>query len=180
MENDKVINFVPVHFLGLTGRYAGRNWGIALMRGTICVCVCSSIRLLETPPLFSESKPQSRLSTHVARCNRGTFLGETLATGRQTHRLAARVMAMLKFFEPRIGLGMRHQQSMPLPFTQRQIWRDALGLSLVPHQLKPLQKLRIRQACVGVRSVFAGLTESGQHRRGARRNEAKPTKRPLM
>ncbi|QCO56936.1 Crp/Fnr family transcriptional regulator (plasmid) [Pseudorhodobacter turbinis] len=68
------------------------------------------------------------------------FLGETLASIGQRDAAQRIAWAFVRMFERLRAVGMTRENTVPLPFRQRDL-ADALGLSLV-HTNKTLQKLR--------------------------------------
>ena len=136
----QVINFVfPGDFLGLQAGMLGEMGHTIEARTHMRLCV------------FNRSDFWSFYKNHPSRAYDITwlaaieehFLGETLATIGQRTALQAVSWALVKFFERGMTLGLVSDNTMSLPYTQRDL-ADALGLSLV-HTNKTLAKLRDQQ-----------------------------------
>jgi len=136
----QVINFVfPGDFMGLQAGMLGEMGHSVEARTHMRMCVFNRSDFWT----FFRSNPSRAFDITWLAAIEEHFLGETLATVGQRTALQAVSWAMLKFFERGMGLGLVTNNTMTLPFTQRDL-ADALGLSLV-HTNKTLAKLRDQQ-----------------------------------
>ncbi len=170
----QVINFVfPGDFLGLQAGMLGEMGHTIEARTHMRLCV------------FNRSDFWSFYKNHPSRAYDITwlaaieehFLGETLATIGQRTALQAVSWALVKFFERGMTLGLVSDNTMSLPYTQRDL-ADALGLSLV-HTNKTLAKLRDQQLASWSDHVLQ-INDLDKLADFAVMNRSKPAPRPLM
>ena len=170
----QVINFVfPGDFLGLQAGMLGEMGHTIEARTHMRLCV------------FNRSDFWSFYKNHPSRAYDITwlaaieehFLGETLATIGQRTALQAVSWALVKFFERGMTLGLVSDNTMSLPYTQRDL-ADALGLSLV-HTNKTLAKLRDKQLASWSDHILQ-INDLDKLAEVAVMNRSKPAARPLM
>lgn len=136
----QVINFVfPGDFLGLQAGILGEMGHTIEARTHMRLCVFNRTELWN----FFKTYPSRAFDITWLAAVEEHFLGETIATIGQRTALQAVSWALVKFFERGKSLGLVSDNTMPLPYTQRDL-ADALGLSLV-HTNKTLSKLRDSQ-----------------------------------
>ena len=170
----QVINFVfPGDFMGLQAGMLGEMGHSVEARTHMRMCVFNRSDFWT----FFRSNPSRAFDITWLAAIEEHFLGETLATVGQRTALQAVSWAMLKFFERGMGLGLVTNNTMTLPFTQRDL-ADALGLSLV-HTNKTLAKLRDRQLASWSDQVLQ-VNDLDKLADVAETERSKPAKRPLM
>ncbi|MEQ6249291.1 Crp/Fnr family transcriptional regulator [Sulfitobacter sp. HNIBRBA3233] len=136
----QVINFVfPGDFIGLQAGLLGEMGHSVEARTQMRLCVFNRSEFYT----FFKNHPERAFDLTWLAAMEEHFLGETLATIGQRSALQAIAWAMVKIFQRGSALGMVHNNTMELPYTQRDV-ADALGLSLV-HTNKTLGKLKDRQ-----------------------------------
>lgn len=142
LENGErqVVNFVfPGDFLGLQAGMVGEMGHSVEARTHMRMCAFNRSDFWS----FFKNHPSRAFDITWLAAMEEHFLGETLVTiGQRTARQAVS-WALVKFFERGKALGFVSENTMSLPFTQRDL-ADALGLSLV-HTNKTLAKLRAQQ-----------------------------------
>ena len=142
LENGRrqVINFVfPGDFIGLQAGILG-EMGHSVQASThMRLCVFNRADFWN----FFRNHPSRAFDITWLAAVEEHFLGETLATVGQRSAIEALAWALVKIYQRGTTLGMVKNNSMDLPYTQRDM-ADALGLSLV-HTNKTLAKLRDRQ-----------------------------------
>ena len=142
LENGErqVVNFVfPGDFLGLQAGMIGEMGHSVEARTHMRLCVFNRSDFWS----FFKTNPTRAFDITWLAAVEEHFLGEAIATIGQRTALQAVAWALVKFFERGIALGFVSDNTMSLPFTQRDM-ADALGLSLV-HTNKTLAKLRGQQ-----------------------------------
>ncbi|KAJ30354.1 Crp/Fnr family transcriptional regulator [Sulfitobacter pontiacus] len=170
----QVINFVfPGDFMGLQAGMLGEMGHSVEARTHMRMCVFNRSDFWT----FFRSNPSRAFDITWLAAIEEHFLGETLATVGQRTALQAVSWAMLKFFERGMGLGLVTNNTMTLPFTQRDL-ADALGLSLV-HTNKTLAKLRDQQLASWSDQVLQ-VNDLDKLADVAETERNKPAKRPLM
>ena len=170
----QVINFVfPGDFMGLQAGMLGEMGHSVEARTHMRMCVFNRSDFWT----FFRSNPSRAFDITWLAAIEEHFLGETLATVGQRTALQAVSWAMLKFFERGMGLGLVTNNTMNLPFTQRDL-ADALGLSLV-HTNKTLAKLRDQQLASWSDQVLQ-VNDLDKLADAAETERSKPAKRPLM
>jgi CRP-like cAMP-binding protein len=170
----QVLNFVfPGDFLGLQAGMLGEMGHTVEARTHMRLCVFNRSDFLN----FFKIHPNRAFDITWLAAVEEHFLGETLATIGQRSALQAISWALVKFFERGLALGMVSQNTMPLPFTQRDL-ADALGLSLV-HTNKTLSKLRDSQLASWSDHVLQ-INDIDKLAKAALLDRSTPAKRPLM
>ncbi len=136
----QVISFVfPGDFIGLQASMLGEMGHSIEARTHMRLCVFNRSDFWG----FYKTNPSRAYDITWLAAVEEHFLGETLATIGQRTALQAVAWALVKFFERGKMLGIVSDNTMVLPYTQRDL-ADALGLSLV-HTNKTLGKLREQQ-----------------------------------
>ncbi|UWR22693.1 Crp/Fnr family transcriptional regulator [Sulfitobacter sp. S190] len=136
----QVINFVfPGDFIGLQAGLLGEMGHSVEARTQMRLCVFNRSEFWS----FFKNHPERAFDITWLAAMEEHFLGETLATVGQRTAMQAVSWAMVKIFQRGESLNMVHNNTMELPYTQRDV-ADALGLSLV-HTNKTLSKLKDRQ-----------------------------------
>lgn len=136
----QVINFIfPGDFIGLQAGLLGEMGHTVEARTYMRMCVFNRNDFMN----FFKSSPSRAFDITWLAAVEEHFLGETLATIGQRTALQAVSWAMVKFFERGSVLGLVTNNTMAMPYTQRDL-ADSLGLSLV-HTNKTLAKLRDKQ-----------------------------------
>lgn len=136
----QVINFVfPGDFIGLQAGLLGEMGHSVEARTQMRLCVFNRVELWN----FFKSHPERAFDITWLAAMEENFLGDSLATVGQRSALQAVAWAMVKIFQRGDALGMIENNTMMLPFTQRDV-ADAMGLSLV-HTNKTISKLKQRQ-----------------------------------
>jgi CRP-like cAMP-binding protein len=176
LENGErqVLNFVfPGDFLGLQAGMLGEMGHTVEARTHMRLCVFNRSDFWN----FFKTYPNRAFDITWLAAVEEHFLGETLATIGQRTALQAVSWALLKFFERGMALDMVSQNTMPLPYTQRDL-ADALGLSLV-HTNKTLSKLRDSQLASWSDHVLQ-INDLDKLAKAALLERSTPRKRPLM
>lgn len=138
--NKQVINFVfPGDFIGLQAGILGEMGHSVEARTHMRLCVFNRSEIWN----FFKSYPSRAFDITWLAAIEEHFMGEALATVGQRTAIQALAWAMVKVFQRGESLGMVTNNSMKLPYTQRDM-ADALGLSLV-HTNKTLAKLKEQQ-----------------------------------
>ncbi|QUJ75959.1 Crp/Fnr family transcriptional regulator [Sulfitobacter albidus] len=136
----QVINFVfPGDFIGLQAGLLGEMGHSVEARTQMRLCVFNRSEFFS----FFRNHPERAFDLTWLAAMEEHFLGETLATVGQRSALQAIAWAMVKIFQRGEALGMVRNNTLDLPYTQRDV-ADALGLSLV-HTNKTLGRLKERQ-----------------------------------
>ncbi len=136
----QVINFVfPGDFIGLQAGLLGEMGHSVEARTQMRLCVFNRSEFWS----FFKSHPERAFDITWLGAMEENFLGESLATIGQRSAIQAVAWTMIKIFQRGEALGMVHNNTIELPYTQRDV-ADALGLSLV-HTNKTLGKLKERQ-----------------------------------
>ncbi|WP_299565008.1 Crp/Fnr family transcriptional regulator [uncultured Sulfitobacter sp.] len=136
----QVINFVfPGDFIGLQAGLLGEMGHAVEARTQMRLCVFNRSEFWN----FFKSHPERAYDITWLAAMEENFLGESLATLGQRSAIQAVSWTMIKIFQRGDSLGMVHNNTIELPYTQRDV-ADALGLSLV-HTNKTLGKLKDRQ-----------------------------------
>ncbi|MEP3442350.1 MAG: Crp/Fnr family transcriptional regulator [Sulfitobacter sp.] len=136
----QVISFVfPGDFIGLQSGFTAQMGHSVIARTPMRLCVFNRSELWN----FFKSYPERAFDITWHAAIEESFLGESLATLGQRSALSSVAWAMVKIFQRGQTLGMTQDNSISLPFTQRDI-ADAMGLSLV-HTNKTLNKLKHQQ-----------------------------------
>jgi CRP-like cAMP-binding protein len=136
----QVINFVmPGDFIGLQARMLGEMGHSVEARTDMRLCVFDRSGFWN----FFKTYPSRAFDITWLAAIENHFLGESLATVGQRSAIQAVAWALVKVFLRGQSIGLVTNNTMNLPYTQRDM-ADALGLSLV-HTNKTLGKLKDRQ-----------------------------------
>lgn len=136
----QVVNFVfPGDFIGLQAGIMGEMGHSVEARTHMRLCVFDRTEIFN----FFKSNPSRAFDITWLAAAEEHFLGETLATVGQRSAIEALAWALVRLYQRGEALGMVTNNTMELPYTQRDM-ADALGLSLV-HTNKTLGKLKDRQ-----------------------------------
>lgn len=136
----QVINFVfPGDFIGLQAGLLGKMGHSVEARSQMRLCVFNRSELWS----FFKTHPERAFDITWLAAMEENFLGESLSSVGQRTALQAIAWAMVKIFQRGESLGLIQNNTMELPFTQRDV-ADAMGLSLV-HTNKTLSGLKQRQ-----------------------------------
>lgn len=138
--NRQVINFIfPGDFIGLQAALLGEMGHSVEARTKMRLCVFNRSELWN----FYKSNPQRAFDITWLAAMEENFLGESLASVGQRTAIQAIAWAILRIFQRGEALDLVTNNTMHLPYTQRDI-ADAMGLSLV-HTNKTLSKLKHQQ-----------------------------------
>ncbi len=136
----QVINFVfPGDFIGLQAGLLGEMGHSVEARTQMRLCVFNRSEFWN----FFKGHPERAFDITWLGAMEENFLGESIATLGQRSAIQAVAWTMVKIFQRGAALGMVQNNTIALPYTQRDV-ADALGLSLV-HTNKTLGKLKERQ-----------------------------------
>jgi CRP-like cAMP-binding protein len=136
----QVINFVfPGDFIGLQAGLLGEMGHSVEARTQMRLCVFNRSELWN----FFKSHAERAFDVTWLAAMEENFLGESLSSVGQRTALEAIAWAMVKIFQRGQSLGLVTNNTMDLPFTQRDV-ADAMGLSLV-HTNKTLSRLKNQQ-----------------------------------
>lgn len=136
----QVINFVfPGDFIGLQAGLLGKMGHSVEARSQMRLCVFNRSELWN----FFKSNPERAFDITWLAAMEENFLGESLSSIGQRTAVQSIAWAMVKIFQRGEALGIVKNNTMDLPFTQRDV-ADAMGLSLV-HTNKTLAGLKQKQ-----------------------------------
>ncbi|UWR26640.1 Crp/Fnr family transcriptional regulator [Sulfitobacter sp. S223] len=136
----QVINFVfPGDFIGLQAGLLGEMGHSVEARTQMRLCVFNRSELWN----FFKSHPERSFDVTWLAAMEENFLGESLSSVGQRTAVEAIAWAMVKIFQRGQSLGFVTNNTMDLPFTQRDV-ADAMGLSLV-HTNKTISRLKQQQ-----------------------------------
>ena len=170
----QVINFVmPGDFIGLQARMLGEMGHSVEARTNMRLCVFDRAGFWN----FFRSHPSRAFDITWLAAVENHFLGETLTTVGQRTAIEAVAWALVKIFLRGESIGMVANNSMDLPYTQRDM-ADALGLSLV-HTNKTLGKLKERQLASWSDRVLQ-INDLEALAKIAQTDTKMPKERPLM
>lgn len=138
--NRQVINFIfPGDFIGLQAALLGEMGHSVEARTKMRLCVFNRSELWN----FYKSNPQRAFDITWLAAMEENFLGESLSSVGQRTAIQAIAWAILRIFQRGEALDLVRNNTMDLPYTQRDV-ADAMGLSLV-HTNKTLSKLKHQQ-----------------------------------
>lgn len=170
----QVINFVmPGDFIGLQARMLGEMGHSVEARTDMRLCVFDRSGFWN----FFKSHPSRAYDITWLAAVENHFLGESLATVGQRSAIQAVAWALVKVFLRGQSIGLVSNNTMNLPYTQRDM-ADALGLSLV-HTNKTLGKLKDRQLASWSDKVLQ-INDLEALADIAQTNTSPPVERPLM
>ena len=170
----QVVNFVmPGDFLGLQAGMLGEMGHSVEARTNMRLCVFNRSDFWS----FFKNHPNRAFDITWLAAIEEHFLGETLATVGQRSALQAVAWALVKLFERGMTLGLVTNNTMSLPYSQRDL-ANALGLSLV-HTNKTLGKLRNQQLASWNDHVLQ-INDLDSLAEIALLTRSVPQKRPLM